>query len=220
MTAWEELKAVLLRLRDEQPGVLMQYPMPEVDEGRVPPFGITVAAWAISTAEELHRQFGDDIELTVGALPYPPGRRPPPRPATTRPPGLLDPQEITAELDGPAVVRSGHTLRHGLLVGNLTSQELTIATNGQVTALVVDPRTGQVVGGYAGFQTLAGIFFRVAAGATEPIPLLVGTASFTLELGYILPPGSWGIRVPLNLAPDILTHHRRLTPVLPLTITA
>jgi hypothetical protein len=218
MAAWDELKAVLLRLRDEQPGALMQYPMPDVDEGRMPPFAITVAPWATTTAEELHRQFGDDVELTVGALPYPPGRRPPPnRPP---PPALLDPQQITAELDGPAVVRSGHTLRHGLLVGNLTRQELTIATNGQVTAVVVDPQTGRAVGGFAGFQTLAGVFFRVAATATERIPLLIGTASFTPELGYILPPGSWGIQVPLKLAPDILTRHRRLTPVLPLTITA
>jgi hypothetical protein len=220
MAAWDELKAVILRLRDEQPGVLMQYPMPEVDEGRVPPFRITLAPWAVTTAEQLRRQFGDDIELTVGALPYPPRAQPRPRPATTPPPDLLDPQEITAELDGPAVVRSGHTLRHGLLVGNLTSQELTIATNGQVTAMVVDPRTGQAVGGYAGFQTLVGIFFRVAAGATKRIPLLIGTASFTPELGYILPPGSWGIQVPLDLAPDVVTRQRRLTPVLPLTISA
>ncbi len=101
MAAWDELKAVLLRLRDEQPGVLMQYPMPEVDEGRVPPFALTLAPWATSTAEDLHRQFGDDVELTVGALPYPPGRQPPPEPATVPLPGLLDPQEITAELDGP-----------------------------------------------------------------------------------------------------------------------
>jgi hypothetical protein len=187
---------------------------------RVPPFDITVAPWATTTAEELHRQFGHDVKLTVGALPYPPDGQPRPQPATTPPPDLLDPQEITAELDGPAVVRSGQTLRHGLLVGNLTRDELTIATNGQVTAVVVDTRTGQAVGGFAGFQTLAGIFFRVAAGATERIPLLIGTASFTPELGYVLPPGSWGIQVPLDLAPDILSRHRRLTPVLPLTITA
>jgi hypothetical protein len=219
VAAWDELKAALLRLRDEQPGVLMQSPTLEVDGGGVPPFSITLAPWAATMAEELHRQFGDDVELTVGALPYPPGRRPPPQQATTPRPGLLDPQEITAGLDGPAVVCSGHTLRHGLLVGNLTSQELTISTNGQVTAVVVDPRTGQAVGGYAGFQTLAGIFFRVSAGATERIPLLIATASFTPELGYILPPGSWGIQVPLDLAPDMITRHRRLTPVLPLTIT-
>ena len=55
MAAWDELKAVLARLRDEQPGVLMQYPMPEVDEGRVPPFEIHLVPWATATAGELHR---------------------------------------------------------------------------------------------------------------------------------------------------------------------
>jgi hypothetical protein len=34
MAVWDELKVVLARLRDEQPGALMMYPMPEVDEGR------------------------------------------------------------------------------------------------------------------------------------------------------------------------------------------
>jgi hypothetical protein len=58
---------------------------------------------------------------------------------------LLDPQEAEARLDGPATVRSGQTLHHGLLVCNLAGRELTIATNGQVTAVVVDPRTGKVM---------------------------------------------------------------------------
>lgn len=219
MAAWDQLKVVLARLRDEQPGVLMRYPMPDVDEGRVPPFKIHLAPWATATAEELHRQFGDNVELTVGALPYPPSRQPRPRPAIGPPPDLLNPQEITAELDGPALVRSGHTLRHGLLVANLTRQVLTIATNGHVTAVVVDPKAGKAVGGFAGAQTAAGKSFHVAAGATERIPLLIGTASFTPELGYILPPGRWGIQAPIDVAPDPRTRQRRLTPVLPLTIT-
>jgi hypothetical protein len=86
MAAWDELKAVLLRLRDEQPDVLMQYPMPEVDEGGVPPFAITLAPWAAAIAEELHQQFGDDVELTVGALPYRPAVSRPPRRQPPRPP--------------------------------------------------------------------------------------------------------------------------------------
>ncbi len=152
MAVWDELKVVLARLRDQQPGTLMQYPTPDVVEGRQPPFTIRLAPWATAAAEELHQQFGDNIELTVGALPYPPGRQPP-RPAVTGPPAdLLDPHEIAAELAGPAVVSSGHTLRHGLLLRNLTGRELQIATNGQVTAAVVDPHTGEVVGGFAGWQ--------------------------------------------------------------------
>ena len=56
MAVWDELKVVLVRLRDQQPGTLMQYPMPDVDEGGQPPFTIGLAPWAAATAEELHRQ--------------------------------------------------------------------------------------------------------------------------------------------------------------------
>jgi hypothetical protein len=220
MAVWDELKVVLVRLRDQQPSALVQFPMPEVDEGRQPPFMIGLASWATATAAELHQQFGDDLELTVGALPYPSGRRPL-RPADAGPtPDLLDPHKIAAELDGPAVVSSGQTLRHGLLLRNLTGRELQIATNGQVTADVVDPHTGEAVGGYAGFQTLPLIIFRVAPGETGRVPLLIGTASCTPRLGYTIPPGGWGIQATLTLGPHPRDSPRRRTPILPLIITA
>ena len=220
MAVWDELKVALARLRDEQPGTLVQYPMPEVDEGRQPPFTIRLAPWATATAEELHHQFGDDIELTVGALPYPPGRQPPRPPNPGPPADLLDPHEIAADLDGPAVVRSGRTLRHGLLLRNRTARDLQIATNGQVTAAVVDPHTGEVVGGFSGFQNLPLIIFRVASGQTERVPLLIGTASSTPRHGYSIPPGDWGIQATLTLGPHPRDSPRRRTPILPLTITA
>ena len=220
MAVWDELKVVLIRLRNEQPGVLTQYPMPEVDEGREPPFPIRLEPWAAATAEDLHRQFGDDVELTVGALPFPPGRQPPHPPVTGPPADLLDPHETAAELDGPAVVRSGHTLRHGLLLRNLTGAELQIATNGQVTAAVVDPKSGEPVGGYSGFQHVPLIIFRVAPEQTGRVPLLIGTASSTPRIGYTIPAGSWGTQATLTLGPDPRHSPRRRTPVLPLTITA
>jgi hypothetical protein len=220
MAVWDDLKVVLVRLRDEQPGVLVGFPMPGVDEGRVPPFKIRLAPWAATTAEELHRRFGDDVELTVGALRYPPDLEQRPRLATAPPPGLLDSREITAELDGPAVVRSGHTLRHALLVGNHSGRELQIATNGGVTAVVVDLRSGEVVGGYSGAQTVPLVIFRVAAGGTERIPLLIGTASLNPRLGYVVPAGDWGMRVTLTLGPHPRDSPHSRTPILPLTITA
>lgn len=220
MVAWDELKVVLARLRDRQPGMLLQYPGPETDEGRHPPFTIHLAAWAVSIAEELHQQFGDDVDLTVGALPYPPGSEPWRRPAASQLPDLLDPQEVVAELDGPAVVSSGHLLRHGLLLCNRTGSDLEIATNGQVTAVVVDPKTGEVVGGFSGFQTMPLIVFRVAPGQTSRLPLLIATASFVPRLGYAVPAGDWGVQATLTFGPDPGDSHRRRTPVLPLTITA
>ena len=220
MAVWDELKVVLAGLRDEQPGALMLFPMPEVDEGRQPPFVIRLAPWAVATAAELHRQFGDDVELTVGALPYPPGRQPPRPPAAGPAPDLLDPHEIAAELDGPAVVGSGHNLLHGLLLRNLIGGELQIATNGQVTAVVVDPHTDEVVGGFSGLQNRPLIMFKVAPGQTGRIPLLIGTASCTPRLGYAIPPGDWGIYATLILGSPLRDSPRRRTPVLPLTITA
>jgi hypothetical protein len=224
MAAWEELRLALVRLLEEQPGALRRYPDPSRSEGGQPPYAIMLAPWAEAVAGDLSRQFGDQVDLTVGTLPYPPGR-PPRRPAPHRSPirepaGLLDPREVEAELDGPAVVRSGHTLRHGLLLRNRTSSELQIATNGQVTARIVDPQTGEEVGGFSGVQRLPLITFRIAPGGTERIPLLIGTASFTASLGYTVPPGSWGIQATLDLASGPEERISRWTPVLPLTITA
>jgi hypothetical protein len=133
VAAWDELKPVLARLRDQQPGVLARYPSLDSDlVVRTPPIRVHLTPGAADAAEELHRQFGDDVELTVGFLPYPPGR--PTRPRRPGAPGQipdpLDPREVTAALDGPAVVSSGHTLHHHLTVHNLTGSELQIATSG------------------------------------------------------------------------------------------
>jgi len=109
-------------------------------------------------------------------------------------------------------------LRHSLLVRNRSGRELLIATNGQVTAAVVDPQTGEVVGGFSGAQPAPLVIFRVAAGATEPIPLLIATASVAPRLGYVVPAGEWGIQATLALGPDRDSPRRR-TPILPVTIT-
>jgi hypothetical protein len=219
VTVWDELKVVLVTLRDEQPGTLLRYPMPDVDEGRQPPFSIRLAARATTAAEDLHRQFGDNVDLTVGALPYPPDRIPPHRLAPEEPADLLDPHEMTAELDGRAVVRSGETLRHGLLVTNLTGREFQIATNGHLTPDVVDPRTGEVVGGFSGPQLMPLIGFLVEPGETRQIPLLIGTDSTSPDLGYTIPAGSWGLQATITLGRDPRESPHRRTPILPLTIT-
>ena len=221
MTTWDELRVILTRLRDEQPGVVLAFPNPSRQEAQPPPYQIMLAPTAVAVAEDLHTRFGDSVEVTVGALPYPPGR-PARRPPITEPPAeLLSPHQATVELDGPAVVRSGHTLRHALLLRNHSGDQLKIpTTNGQLTTAVVDPATGAVVGGFASAQALTLITYRVAPGQIERISLLTGTASFTPRLGYTVPPGSWGIQATLSLGGGSRDSPRRRTLVLPLTITA
>jgi hypothetical protein len=224
MTTWDELREALSRLLTDQPGALLGHPDLDQDEAE-PPYLIQLQPWASAAADGLHRRFGDQVKLTVGALPYPPGRAPRgPRGPRPEPAPLLGPDEAEAELDGPAVVRSGRTLHHGLLIRDRSGAGLAIATNGQVTAGVVDPATGEVVGGFAGFQTAPLVVFRVSPGETERLPLLIGTASTAERLGYAVPPGDWGVQVTLTLIADTEPpyNHRRVrrrTPVLPLTIT-
>jgi hypothetical protein len=69
MTVWDELKVVLLDLKGS--GALVAYPDPLIDEGREPPFGIDLAPWATEAADDLHRRFGDDVELVIGEFTYP-----------------------------------------------------------------------------------------------------------------------------------------------------
>jgi hypothetical protein len=89
-------------------------------------------------------------------------------------------------------------------------------TNGQVTARVVDTRTRRGVGGYSGAQTLPLVLFRVPAGESAEIPLLVGTASVDPALGYAVPPGQWAIEVTLG----IVDRGNFRAPPLPISIVA
>jgi hypothetical protein len=221
MGVWNELRVVLARLNDEQPDALLWHPNPAIDRELAPPFPIQLAPWAVDLAEELHRRFGNDVKLTVGALPYPRERQPEHAiPYATRfPEDLLNPHEIKVELDGPAIVRSGDTIEHGLLVTNLTGQEIQLAaTNGHLTATVVNPSTGEVVGGFSGAQAALLTVYRIAAGTMKRIPVLIGTASAMPDIGHTVPPGTWGIQSVLILGADPVNSTHKLTPILPLRV--
>jgi hypothetical protein len=213
VSVWDSLKIVLVGLLDEQPGALTSYPDPRVDADRRPPFHIGLAPWASSAAGELHDRFGTDVELMVGAQSYPSGgdQHLAWREGDTTP--VVDPSRIGIELGGPLSVRTGHTEHHELLLTNRTESALAISTNGQVTAVVVDPGNNRVIGGFAGAQEIPLVVFRILPGATTRIPLLVGTASFDRALGYAVPPGDWLIRATLVVDGDQMS-----TPALPLTV--
>jgi hypothetical protein len=136
----------------------------------------------------------------------------------SEPPEVLDPREIAAELDGPAVVKSGQKLLHGLLLRNSTGSGLLISPKG--TPVVVDPQTGQAVGGFYGLRTMALKFYQVAPGETVRIPLLIATASSAPRLGHTVPAGDWGVQATLMISTEAGFSAERRTPILPLTITA
>ncbi|HEU5007467.1 MAG TPA: hypothetical protein VFT67_10860 [Jatrophihabitantaceae bacterium] len=183
-----------------------------------PPVSIHLKPSGVAVAARLYEQFGDYLDLQVGALPYPPGtgdlRAPTQDAAGER--VTIDPAQLRCELDGPLSVLSGETIEHGLLLTNHYDRAVAVYTNGHVTASIVDPTNADVVGGFVGPQHLPLVQFTAAPGETVRVPLLVGTASFTSRLGFAVPPGQWQLVAPLDLDDG----RRLITPALDLTVTA
>jgi hypothetical protein len=213
---WDELRITLRQLEREDPGPLRSFPTPSVGS-LSGPFRISLAAWAVDIAADLHARFGADVVLTVGYLHYPSQtlRRadgsvfelPPPPEAP-----LLVPEEVEVTLAEAVEVRSGYDVTANLLIWNKSIANLDIYNP---IARVIDPRTLAVVGMYAGPQPAVGVRFTLDVGDKKALPLLVGTASLEPSLGYAVPSGEWALDTILPLGRDGM----RRTPPLPLTVT-
>jgi hypothetical protein len=215
LATWERLRHELTRLNDTQPRVLQQYPTPGPGYRR-PPVVIHLAADAESTAADLHNTYGDFVSLRVGALPYPPTAQTPGPPSQSRRTerATVSPTEMRIVLETPLALRSGETTTHAILLTNLSDTDIRVHTNGHLTANVVDD-AGAAVGGYTGGQYLPLVIFTAKPSGTARIPVLVGTASYSPELGYAIPAGPWHLTAPMNLGDG----RQLLTPALELTIT-
>jgi hypothetical protein len=217
-TVWAELRETLLRLRVENPEVLLSYPNPVGDPDRQPPYVIALEADALTVAEELHRRFGAAIELRLGALPFP--LKPDESPLR---PMLYDPIQLDHQIPGlrfklatPLVVNSGSTVEHAVVIANDGVKDVTLHSGKQIRTRVVSLADGKHVGGLTGAHHLVGANFHIRSGHSLRVPLLVGTASYRSDLGYNLPPGQWGVTADLRFgdgrSPSVLM------PVLPITI--
>lgn len=219
LAAWDGLRHDLDALADQRPHVLMMWPQTGTRYHRGPVhIHLDASAPGVAAAAQLHDRYGDFVALRVGALRYPPdpeqGRALSLRESRSRR-DLVDPEEMTFSLDGTLSVRSGESATHMLVLLNTSNHAITVETTGQLTGVVVDPKTGRTVGGVTGPATQPLIPFTAHPRQTVAIPLLVGTASFEPDLGYTVPAGAWQLFAALNLQDG-----RRLeTPALELTIT-
>lgn len=209
-------------MRDDPSAPLRTSPDPDGSGAGGPPYTIWLAAWAGDVAAELDHEFGPDVDLRVGFLPFPlpdligadtgDGRvraEVAPGPATP-----ACPHWIAAAPAERVAVPSGHDLRTSLVLHNGGTETVRIRTNGMVTATIVDPTTHRNIGGFAGAQTMALVTFALAPGGETRLPLLVGSASLDPHLGYAVPPGEWAYTVELDLDPG----GRCWLPEMPLTI--
>lgn len=200
MAVWDDLAAALLELRDAPGRPLTGYPDPRVNRTGETRFHISLRGWATLEAETLQQRFADSVDLTVGFLRYPQCRleRPIPDDHVTR--SEIHPSELKISLESPLQVSSGQYLHHPLLLHNVSDQDMTVRTNGNLTAMVFAPESGMLVGGFSGAQHFRGVDVAIGAGGSATIPLLVGTDSLSPSLGYAIPPGAWMARAPLDLA--------------------
>jgi hypothetical protein len=215
LETWERLRHDLSRLQDARPRALQQYPTPDPGYRR-PPVEIHLAADAESTAADLHNTYGDFVSLRVGALPYPLTAEAPGPPARSRRTerDTVSPAEMRIALETPLTLRSGQTTAHAVLLTNLSDNDIRVHTNGHLTADIVND-TGTTVGGYTGAQHLPLVIFTALPSDTVRIPVLVGTASYSPELGYAIPAGTWHLTAPMNLGDG----RQLLTPALEFTVT-
>lgn len=215
LETWERLRHDLQRLWAAKPPVMLTSPTPDPGYRR-PPVHIDLSADSESTAADLHNAYGDFVSLRVGALAYPPGAslpRPSARIIDRHP---ADPAEMRILLEAPLALRSGRTTTHGLLLTNLSDHDIQVHTNGHLTAVIVDD-AGATVGGpdAGGAQQAPLVIFTASPSKTVRIPVFLGTASYTPELGYAVPAGSWHLTAPMDLADG----RKLVTPALAFTIT-
>jgi hypothetical protein len=197
-------------LRDRRPPALREYPDSRVDDGRVPPFHIVLAAWAVDAAADLHRQFGNDVDLHVGFLDCPSGALRGPAITDVRP--RLLPETIEVSIEEDIEVRSGHDAKVEMRLTNKGPDQIVVHS---VTGQIIDPATGRVVGLFAGMQAAMRVNYPVEPGETKFVAILLGTASVDPQIGHAIPPGRWAMQLTFFISDQ----ERYRTPPIPISIT-
>lgn len=143
-------------------------------------------------AAELHHQYGDALEITVGHKPFPPekiGRRDPvPVPSpTVAVPGL----ELTVVVDEPTVV-AGEEVRGRVVFTNDGANRVEGMT-GVLTGGVRREGDDVMAGSFTGAVALVGYTVRLEPGESTELGLVVGTASCLPDTSYVVPPGTYEV---------------------------
>ncbi len=170
-------------------------------------------------ASTLVARFGNAIVVRVGALPFPDILEDEASSLSVtnrvRFEAPLIPPELRVTLEGDLAITRGATGRGSLRFHNLGKGTIVLNTNGYVTARILDPSSGVVVGGFVGAQTAPLKQFSIAPGDVASVLVVVGTASFRPELGYVVPSGEWDI----DALVTIENEGQRRIPPLPVVIT-
>ena len=156
-------------------------------------------------AAELLGQYGDALELTVGLFRYPPELVTPDR--RVRECRLPDLTTEMARLEATVALSSDTVAPgedgEGTVVVRNHGPKRTIETGPYLQGRVVRRGTDEVVGVHAPGAVDAVLrTYPMDPGQESPILLRFGTTSVSLDIGYALPPGQYGVRACLSVRQD------------------
>jgi hypothetical protein len=162
-------------------------------------------------ASELASRYGSAVELRVGFFAFPERRRRRPRPPAG--PALeeqaFEGLEMSVEVD-QKVLQAGDDGHGRLVLLNSSPERIGPLDCGQPLVGYLLNASLERVGGYSGAIAGTGRTIDLAPGGSADIRVIFGTASTREDLGYVLPPGQYWLRVQMRL------HHG---PGAPLTTT-
>lgn len=151
-------------------------------------------------ASELAARYGSAVELRVGYFDFPERRRR--RPLPPAGPALEEQAfkglEMSVEAD-QEVLTVGDDGRGRLVLRNRGSERTGPLHCGQPLVGSLLNSSLERVGGYSGAIAGTGRTIDLAPGESASIPIIFGTASTREDLGYVVPPGRYWLKVQLRL---------------------
>lgn len=190
-------------------------------DGRVE---VNVLAGHDEPAEVLHAAYGDQLDITLGAFPYP---MPDPLPDPVCPdlPGTNRDLPYAVDEPSPVVIEpaDGVHTSVGVPFVNATTQRIAFGS-GHPRTVLVDPHTGDVVGvpnANVGIDAV-GVPVDLEPGAVFDATIRVPTAACDPSMGHTLRPGDYDLYAVYSVAGDtvgIAEGNLAVGPV-PVTLTA
>ncbi|MGD0705471.1 MAG: hypothetical protein ABSA02_37010 [Trebonia sp.] len=158
-------------------------------------------------ASELAARYGSAVKLRVGYFDFPERRRrpwPPAGPALEE--QAFEGLEMSAEVD-QKVLQAGDDGHGRLVLRNSSPERIGPLDTGQPLVGSLLNSSLQIVGGYSGLVAGTGRTIDLAPGGTASLRFIFGTASTREDLGYVVPPGRYWLKVQMRL------HHSRGVPM-------
>lgn len=172
-------------------------------------------------ADELAARYGDAVQLQVGAFSFPDRQRGRPRrPAPTLQEQVFDGLEVSVEADR-SVLEVGDDGRAQFVLRNSGPERIGPLHTGRPLVGTLLDGSHETVGVHVGAIAGTGLSLSLAPGESASISVLYGTASIREDLGYLLPPGTYWLKVQMTFKPDRrlgLPTHALTAPLVQVTI--